>query len=168
MKKLVNRFFLTIFKISWVKRRWANRFETVPVQSNPFAPAPTSLGEVRLALISTAGSHHRDDQPFDMENLDGDASFRVFNHDLPQADLAITHNYYDHANADRDINCVLPLNALDTAVKEKKISSAATQVYSFMGHIQNKPLEELMNDSIPKLIEHLKKDRVTACLISPA
>ncbi len=168
MKKLVNRFFVTLYKISWVKKRWATKFNSFQVSGDPFAKGPESLKEVHLALISTAGTHHKDDHPFDMENLDGDASFRTFSAASIQSDLTITHNYYDHTSAGKDINVVLPLDPLKKWIKEKKIKSTSSHVYSFMGHIQNKPLEELIEKTIPKLIQRLKAEGVNAVLVSPA
>ncbi|MDX2471427.1 MAG: glycine/sarcosine/betaine reductase selenoprotein B family protein [SAR324 cluster bacterium] len=168
MKKLVNRFIIRLYKFSWVKQRWGANFNSFQVSGDPFAPAPKNLKDIHLAVVSTAGTHHIDDHPFDMENLDGDASFRTFSVKSPQSDLMITHNYYDHSSARKDINVVLPLSAIQKAIKEKKIKSTSADVYSFMGHIQNKPLEELIINSIPQLIKRLKADKVTAVLVSPA
>ena len=168
MKSWINQIFVALYKLEWVKKQWATSFKTDVTEGNPFAPAPASLSQIKLALISTGGSHHREDQPFDMENVDGDGTCRSFPHDLSPEELTITHNYYDHRSADQDINCVVPLQPLKNAVQAGKIGSAASEVYSLMGHIQNQPLEHLKRVTIPNMIQRLKQEGVTACLVSPA
>ena len=42
----------------------------------PWTPLRKSLSESRLALVTTAGVHHRDQPPFDMTDPDGDPTFR--------------------------------------------------------------------------------------------
>src|SRR3989442_937943 len=70
----------------------------------PWATPRTPFHHGRIALVTAAGVHRVGDVPFDMESRAGDASFRVIPGDAAAADLMITHDYYDHSAADRDVN----------------------------------------------------------------
>jgi D-proline reductase (dithiol) PrdB len=87
-------------------RRWSVGSSTIP-----WAPARVPLPEASIALVTSAGVHLGRDPPFDM-SPDGDAGFRVIPGDARSHDLTITHDYYDHRAADRDVNCVFPLDRL--------------------------------------------------------
>ena len=78
----------------------------------PWAPVAKPLAATTLALVTTAGVHHRDQPPYDMHDPDGDPSFRELDLDRPLDSLMITHDYYDHADADRDLNVVFPVARL--------------------------------------------------------
>jgi D-proline reductase (dithiol) PrdB len=88
--------------------------------------------------------------------------------DAPRSDLTITHKYYDHSAADRDINVVLPLDRMREFVAEKRIGRLAPFVYGFMGHIDGPHLETLMERTAPAVAQRLKADRVDAVLLTPA
>ena len=57
---------------------------TFPAQVNdttPFVPLPKPLAACRLAIVTTAGLHRRDDRPFGP----GDQTYRVIAVDTPAA-----------------------------------------------------------------------------------
>ena len=55
----------------------------------------------------------------------------------------VTHTHYDHTDADRDINCVFPIDRLRELEDEKVINRLAEVNYGFMGFIPNPtPLRE--------------------------
>jgi D-proline reductase (dithiol) PrdB len=62
--------------------------------------------------FTTGGVHLRSDPPFDVDNPHADWSFREIPTDADTADLAITHTHYNHVDADRDVNCMFPLDRL--------------------------------------------------------
>src|SRR5256886_14807955 len=78
----------------------------------PWAAPRVPFHHGRIALVTAAGVHPRSAPPFDMENPRGDASFREIPGDVAASQLMITHDYYDHAAADRDVNTVFPLERL--------------------------------------------------------
>jgi len=45
-------------------------------EPTPWTPVNKPLGESRVALVTTAGVHHKGQQPFDMQDAEGDPSFR--------------------------------------------------------------------------------------------
>jgi D-proline reductase (dithiol) PrdB len=103
-----------------------------------------------------------------MEDPDGDPSFRVIPSDARKEDLTITHKYYDHSSADRDINVVLPLDRMRELLTEKRIGGLAPFAYGFMGHIDGPHLTTLMERTAPEVARRLKADRVDAVIVTPA
>ena len=73
-----------------------------------FAPMTGPLAEARVALVSTAGVHLADQEPFDVSTTDGDPSFRVIPHDVDVGNLRFTHTHYDTSSAEIDPNVVFP------------------------------------------------------------
>ena len=78
-----------------------------------------AVAESTIALVTTAGVHLKSQEPFNMEDPDGDPSFRAIPSDVRKEDLTITHKYYDHSAADRDINVVLPLDRIARTARGK-------------------------------------------------
>ncbi len=58
------------------------------------------LPECRIAVITTGGVHLVDQAPFDMADPHGDPSYRIIPVGTPRSRLTITHNYYDHSDAE--------------------------------------------------------------------
>lgn len=78
----------------------------------PWAPMTKRLSECRVAIVTTAGVHLKGEPPFDMFDKDGDHSFRAIPLSAPTDALKITHDYYDHTDAEKDINIVFPIDRL--------------------------------------------------------
>jgi D-proline reductase (dithiol) PrdB len=120
-----------------------------------------------VVLVTTAGVHHRDQKPFDMDDPDGDPTFRVIDVSRPINDLMITHDYYDHSDADRDINIVFPIQRVQELKSEGIIGDIATTHYGFMGHIVGRHIQTLLNQNAPEVAQRLKRDNVDAVLLIP-
>jgi D-proline reductase (dithiol) PrdB len=121
-----------------------------------------------VALVTTAGVHRREDVPFDMTDQDGDPSYREIPNDSPLAELTITHDYYDHTNADRDVNIVFPLQRLQEFYDEGLIGGIADTHYSFMGHIDKHHVKHLIQQTAPAVARKLKGQPVDVVLLTPA
>ncbi len=80
-----------------------------------FTPVTKPLSEMTIALASACGAHLKSDARF---NLAGDTSFREIPDDTPTSELMISHGGYDNSDANRDINCMFPLDRLHELVKE--------------------------------------------------
>jgi len=118
-------------------------------------------------MVTTAGVHHRDQSPFDMRDPDGDPSFRAIDESRPVSDLMITHDYYDHRDADKDINIVFPIQRLRELEIEGIIGKIADTHYGFMGHILGEHVQPLVNRSAPQVARRLKEDGVDVVLLTP-
>ncbi len=104
---------------------------------------------------------------FDMEDHDGDPTLRIIPGNAPSSELTITHDYYDHSDADRDINIVFPIDRLRELEAEGFIGGVAENHYGFMGHIEGAHLETLVNETAPQVAEMLKKEGVHAVVLTP-
>ena len=103
-----------------------------------------------------------------MQDPAGDPSFREIPADTPADHLVITHNYYDHSDAQRDVNVIFPVEAVRSLEQFKEIGSVNHRHFSFMGHITNHHLKTLINDTAPCVAAALKKDGVDVVILTPA
>jgi D-proline reductase (dithiol) PrdB len=149
----------------------ANRFieaiSPMKTEGVPWTPVSKPLAECKVAVVTTAGIHHRRQLPFNMFDPDGDPSFRPVDVSWPITDLMITHDYYDHSDADRDINIVFPIERLWELEKEGVIGEVARGHYGFMGHILGPHIQTLINQTAPKVARSLKRDAVDVVLLTP-
>ncbi len=143
-------------------RRWSTEQGEVP-----WSPARVPLAEASIALVTSAGVHLKGDWPFDMESPDGDASFRVIPGDTALRDLTITHDYYDHRAADRDVNCVFPLERLRELAAAGKVGRVARQHVGTMGHILGAQEPRLATETAPAIARLLVEDGVDYVLAAP-
>lgn len=63
----------------------------------PYTPRRRELSETTFALVSTAGVHLREQEPFDLE---GDNSWRLIPGDVRSDALMVTHAHYDHRHSE--------------------------------------------------------------------
>ncbi|MDT8444264.1 MAG: glycine/sarcosine/betaine reductase selenoprotein B family protein, partial [Desulfuromonadales bacterium] len=91
----------------------------------PWSPIKKSLNECTLAVVTTSGIHHGEQEPFDMRDSEGDPSYRAINAATIRGDYRITHDYYDHSDAEKDMNIILPLDRLRELQQEGGIGRLA-------------------------------------------
>ena len=133
----------------------------------PWVPVSKPLSETTVALVTTAGVHHRDQPPYDMHDRDGDPSVRELDLGRPLDTLMITHDYDDHSDADRDPNVVFPVERLRDLAHAGEIGGVARLAYGFMGHITGRHLETLKRRTGPEVAGLLKKGGADAVLLAP-
>ena len=133
----------------------------------PWTPLETSLSAGKLTLITTGGIHLKSQPPFNMLDKDGDPSFREIRSDIDVKELMITHDYYDHSDAEKDINIVFPIERLRELLEEGEIGSLAATFYSFMGHIDGRHIPTLITKSAPAIVKKLKAEQVDIALLVP-
>ena len=133
----------------------------------PWTPVKKPLAESTVAIVTTAGVHRKDQKPFDMHDKNGDPSFREIGGNTHVQDLMITHDYYDHADAEKDLNIVFPIERLQEFASEGIIGKAADTHYTFMGHIMGPHIYTLMEVSAPEVAARMKKKEVDYVLFTP-
>ncbi len=146
---------------------WAKQADIVTNASTPWATAAEDILQGPIALVTTAGVHLIGQPPFDMDDPEGDASFREIPSSTPAGTLTITHDYYDHRDADADINVVLPMERLKDLEAEGFTGKIARRHFSFMGHILGSRLERLVGVTAPAVAAEMKKDGIRAALLTP-
>ena len=134
----------------------------------PWAPPQKPLSSCKVAMVTTSGVHHDAQEPFDMQDSDGDPSFRTINGKTIASSYKITHDYYDHSDAEKDLNIIFPLDRLRELEQEGVIGQLADSHYSFMGHIDGRHIATLITQSARQVVEKLKADEVDIVLLTPA
>ena len=147
---------------------WARRGKFVTNIDIPWAPFTKDLKECRITLVTTGGVHLHWQPAFNMEDKEGDPTYREIPSWVDSEDLRITHNYYDHRDADRDINVVFPIERLRELEDEGIIGKIALRHFSFMGHTMGHHLKTLMGKTGPEVSKLLKRDGVDAVFLTPA
>ncbi len=154
-------------KYPGLAKRASEKVSPISVKGTPWSPLVKELGDSTVALVTTAGVHLKSQTPFDMSNSEGDATFRELPGDTPKDLYMITHDYYDHSDADKDINVVFPIDRLHEFAKEGRIGAVASVNYGFMGHIAGAELETLINDTAPALAVKIKDSGVDVVIFTP-
>jgi D-proline reductase (dithiol) PrdB len=139
---------------------------TRAVEINDAAPRATlrrPLAEATLAVVTSAGIHCRDDQPFGRE----DPTYRVIPSDAAAGDLLQSHSSlaFDKTHFSRDINVVFPLDRLAELVAEGRIGRIGPRHYSVMGALPD--LSQLRDETAPALAARLLDDGVDVALLTP-
>lgn len=152
------------FLVRW----WARKADIVTYSRTPWTPLDKDISACRIALITTGGVHLTSQAPFDMFNPSGDPSYRQIPADTPANQLRIAHNYYDHTDADRDVNIIFPYERLRELEKFGEIKEVNDRHFSFMGHIAGDLIDVLVNETTPRMVDSLVEDSVDAVVLTPA
>jgi len=130
-------------------------------ETNPWVEGPP-LSERRVAIVSTAGLHRREDRPFTPEPGD---YYRVIPGDIRAAELLMSHvsTNFDHTGFQQDWNVLFPIDRLREFAEEGIIGSVADFHYSFMGALD--PMQ--MEKDARRLASILKGDHVNALFLVP-
>jgi D-proline reductase (dithiol) PrdB len=139
----------------------------VDLREIPWTPLKKSLAESRVAIVTTAGVHLKEQTPFDMEDKNGDPTFRVVPADTPLDSYTITHDYYDHTDADKDLNIVFPVERLAELLADGVIGELAPRNFSFMGHIDGPYVGVLMEATAKEVATKLNEDGTDIALLTP-
>lgn len=134
-------------------------------ETAPFTPFEKKLEECRVALLSTGGVYIKGKQPpFDPDR--NDLTFREIPKDIDVTELAISHNNYDHTDADRDVNCIFPIERFRELEGEGYIGELALVNYTIMGRIFRRTA--LQSEMVPEILRRLKEDAVDVFFLVPA
>lgn len=138
----------------------------------PFAPAP-SLSDATVALMSAGGVYVEGEDPTGGETQE-QAVARIGEYlrepptlvsiprDVSPRDLRVRHPGYDVRGAERDINCVFPIRALNELARDGVIGEINRRHYSFVGAASQL---RLRNEIAPSWGEKLRADGVDVCLL---
>ena len=133
-------------------------------ESAPWTPIVKPLAKSKVVLIASGGIYRKDQPPFNP--IKNDLTFREIPGDVEAKDLRISHDNYDHTDAERDINCVFPIERLRELEKEGFIGKLSEVHFTFMGRIFKKT--SLLNEMIPHLIGRLKELSIDLAFLVPA
>jgi len=151
---------------SWEREHMLDKVRAIEndggFDSNPWVSG-SLLNRRRVAIITTAGLHERDDRPFAPGAAATD--YRVIPGATDAGALVMSHLSinYDRTGFQQDVNVVFPIDRLRELAADGVIGSVADYHYSFMGAA---PIREL-EPRARQLAGLLKKDKVDAVLLSP-
>lgn len=121
----------------------------------PFTPLDRELSRATVALVTAAGVHRKDQEGFNIADELGDLTFRIIGQETHADELMVTHHHYDHADADRDINVVFPIDALRALVEEGFIGGEAREHVGYMGYTMQ--LKRMYEETAPQIAEEIDK-----------
>ena len=129
-----------------------------PVFSRPSKP----LSELRIALITTAGLHFRDDPGFEFT----DATFRPIPGEEDAEQLIMSHSSvnFDRSGFIEDVNIVFPIERFRELAAQSVIGSLASVHYSFMGAGL---MPAAYEEAASQVAGMLKQDLVDAEFLTP-
>jgi D-proline reductase (dithiol) PrdB len=143
---------------TWISRIMVGHTGTRDMRNQQvhWTPLNKPLSEAVVTLVTTGGVHLKSHQPFDIANPHGDPSLRVIPTDIDTTHLTITHSHYNHVDADRDINCMFPLDRLRELCDQGVIGGIAHTAYSIMGF--NPDPTQLMEETAPEIARRVQAE----------
>ncbi|HYH84298.1 MAG TPA: glycine/sarcosine/betaine reductase selenoprotein B family protein [Pyrinomonadaceae bacterium] len=121
----------------------------------PFTPFDGDLSKATVAIVTAAGVHLKDQDPFNIADELGDLTFRVIPEDVDSSHLMVTHHHYDHADADSDINVVFPIDVLRDLKEEGFIREIARKHVGYMGYTMQ--LKAMYEGTAPEIANEIDK-----------
>lgn len=100
----------------------------------PFTPFEGDLAKTTVAIVTAAGVHLNEQEPFNIADELGDLGYRIIPEDVESSQLKVTHHHYDHSDADKDINVVFPIDVLRDLKDEGLIKGVARKHIGYMGY----------------------------------
>lgn len=124
------------------------------------------LSECRVSLL-TSGGVSQCAMPAFNPDARNDHRLDSISRDAAVDDFQIHDSYYDHTDAEADINCVFPLARLRELAASGEIGSVAEHFWSgFMGRIYNR--SKVLEESGPAFAERLEDERVDILVAAPS
>jgi D-proline reductase (dithiol) PrdB len=133
-----------------------------PLGPLPWVRSKKPLSQQKIALITTAGLHVRDDDKFAFT----DASYRVIPRELRGDDLLMSHTSvnFDRIGFAEDVNVVFPIDRFRELQESGAIGSLANNHYSFMGAGL---LPDAYEASVRPLAEIMRNEEVDVAFLTP-
>jgi D-proline reductase (dithiol) PrdB len=121
----------------------------------PFTPFDRTLQKSTIAIVTAAGVHMKEQEPFNIADELGDLGYRVMPQDVDASQLMVTHHHYDHADADEDINVVFPIDVLRDLQAEGFIEGVAKKHVGYMGYTMQ--LKAMYEGTAPQIANEIDK-----------
>ncbi len=126
----------------------------------PWTPLAKPLKDCRLALVSSGGFYVHGQPPFG----ENDASYRLIPKDTDPGDLRIYHHGYRDDDADRDANCVFPLQRLRELEAAGVVGALAGAALSFVTLYSAR---REVAERAPNIVAELRAQGAEAALLVP-
>ena len=134
--------------------------------SAPWTPLTKPLADCTVAMLVSGGISHCSAVPFDPDARN-DHRIDAIDPAVPSDQYQIHDNYYDHSDAERDLNCLLPVDRLHELAEAGEIGEVAQRHWSgFMGRTYNR--SKVLGESAPAFADELLADQVDLLIAIPA
>lgn len=122
---------------------------------------PRPLTESKIALITTAALHRRDDPPFRF----ADSGYRIIPDDIDRNDLVQAHISvnFDRTHYQRDLNVVLPLDRMHELADAGEIAGVSPMHFSILGATE----AFLLEPSAAEMAQRMRDLGVDTALLIP-
>lgn len=153
--------------LSEVQRQMLQFFPCMEFDDAPWSPLQKPLAESTVAIVTTAGLHLRDDQPFNRDHPGGESTYRILPSDADNADIVQSHFSigFDRTAIYRDINVTYPIDRMRELAGQGKIGALAPNNYSFMGALRDCTI--VAEQTGPEVAQRLKDDGVDLVFLTP-
>jgi D-proline reductase (dithiol) PrdB len=150
-------------RLSQIARSYLLTFPARVNDTAPFARPPKPLAACRLAIVTSAGLHRRDDRPFGP----GEQAYRVIASDTPAADIVQSHTSlgFDRVAIMLDLNVTFPADRVRELVARGELGGLAPNHYSFMGALRD--TARLEGESGPEVARRLRDEGADVALLTP-
>ena len=129
----------------------------------PWTPLTRPLSRCSVALLSSGGAHHKDQPRFHTKD---DTSYREIPKDAAVGELRISHFGYRTEDAQKDPNCIFPIERMRELEEDGVIGEFADPAYSFTGGIYS--ARRVREELAPKLVEVLQERMTDVLYLVPA
>ena len=153
--------------LSEVQRRTLEFFPCHEHDTAPWVKLSKPLSQCKVALVTSAGLHLRDDKPFNRDDPGGEFSYRVIPSDCDPADVVQSHFSigFDHTGIYRDLNVTFPVDRLRELTERGEIGSLSANYYSFMGALRDPG--RVIAETGPEVARQLAAEGVDVALLTP-
>ena len=153
--------------LSEVQRRTLEFFPCIEHDGTPWVSLSKPLSECKVALVTSAGLHLRDDKPFNRDDPGGEFTYRVIPSDCNPVDVVQSHFSigFDHTGIYRDLNVTFPVDRLRELKERGEIGSLSANYYSFMGALRDP--SRLIAETAPEAARQLAAEGVEVALLTP-
>ena len=126
----------------------------------PWTPLAKPIAQCRVALLSSGGFYLPEQPPFD----DRDVAHRRIPVTTPLSTLRVHHHGYRDDDADKDPNCVFPLDRLHEMAAAGEIGALVDPAFSFVMTYQ---ASRDIDERGPAIAEELRALGAEAALLVP-
>lgn len=127
----------------------------------PYTPVALKLADMAVAIVSSSGVYQQGQEPF---TDNGDESFRILPADVPASDLRFKHGHYDTSEAEKDPNCVFPIERLRELAAAGFIKKVSNKHIGFKGFSTN--LKAMYENAAPAIANEIERSQADAVLLT--
>ena len=138
-------------------------YRWVSNDNSPWTPLTKPLNQSRIALASSSGIYLKTQTPFHTKD---DTSIREIPKTALPADFGLNHFGYRMDGAERDPNCVFPLEQMRQLEDEGFIGELVDTAYTFMGGIYS--ARRVREELAPQLVEKALANDIDLFYLVPA